>query len=305
MKTFLLKKLMQIIPVLFIISFIVFLLVYVAGDPVLLMLPDDATPEDIEALRSALGLDKPFITQYCIYLTNMLKGDFGRSFRYNQPALPIVLERLPASLQLTFSAIIFSIVVSIPLGIWSATKQNTFLDVFISGISVLGRAMPHFWVGIMLVLILSVNFKILPVSGRGTAAHLILPTFTLGISVASELTRLVRSNMLEILQQDYIRTAKSKGLSDFIIIFKHAFKNALIPVVTFISIQIPMIIGGALITETVFSWPGLGQLIVQAVYGRDMAIIQACVFVIAILAIAISLVTDFIYSMIDKRIQYS
>ena len=162
MKTFLLKKLMQIIPVLFIISFIVFLLVYVAGDPVLLMLPDDATPEDIEALRSALGLDKPFITQYCIYLTNMLKGDFGRSFRYNQPALPIVLERLPASLQLTFSAIIFSIVVSIPLGIWSATKQNTFLDVFISGISVLGRAMPHFWVGIMLVLIYQSILKYYP-----------------------------------------------------------------------------------------------------------------------------------------------
>lgn len=276
-----------------------------AGDPVALMLPEDASEADREALREALGLNKPFLVQFVTFLGNLITGNFGTSFRYNQEALPLVLERLPATFELATASMIVAIIIAIPLGVYSARKRNGFVDIFITGGSVLGKAMPNFWLGIMLILLLAVNYQVFPVSGRGTIAHLILPAITLGTGIAAEMTRLIRSSMLEILNQDYIRTAKSKGVSDSKVVFVHAFRNSLIPVVTIMGLQISSLVSGALITETVFSWPGLGLLLVQAVNGRDMAIVQAAVFVIAVLVIVINLLTDLIYRLLDPRINYS
>lgn len=299
------QRLLQIIPVLLIITFVVFTLVYVAGDPVSLMLPEDASPADREALREALGLNEPFLHQYIQFVTDIARGNFGTSFRYNQEALPLVLERLPATFELAIASMVVATIISIPLGIYSARKRNSFTDIFITGSSVLGKAMPNFWLGIMLILFLAVNYTIFPVSGRGTLMHLVLPAITLGTGIAAEMTRLIRSSMLDILGEDYIRTATSKGLSEGKVIFKHAFRNSLISVVTIIGLQVTHLVSGALITETVFSWPGLGQLLIQAVNGRDMAVVQAAVFVIAILVILINLLTDLTYRLLDPRIKYS
>lgn len=305
LKSYIVKSLLQIIPVLLLVSLIVFILVRVTGDPVALMLPETATAEDRAVLTQALGLDQPLYKQYITFLGSALQGDFGTSFRYGESALPLVLERLPASFELAVAAMIFAIVMAIPLGILSAVKRNTFTDLLISGISVIGKAMPNFWMGIMLILLFSVMLGALPVSGRGGIEHLLLPAFTLGIGIGAQMTRLVRSSMLEILNQDYILTAKSKGLRPFIIIMKHAFRNGLIPVVTIVGLQFTSLIGGTLITETVFAWPGLGQLLVTAVNTHDMAIVQASVFVIALIVIIGNLLTDISYRLLDPRIRYS
>ncbi|MCD8509936.1 MAG: ABC transporter permease [Bacillus sp. (in: Bacteria)] len=304
MGKYLVRRLLQIIPTLIIIAFIVFVLVYIAGDPVALMLPDDATVAEIDQLRSALGLDEPFYVQFGTYVSNLLQGDFGTSFRYNQAALPIVLERLPATLQLAFASMVVATLIAIPLGIWSALRRNSFIDLFITGGAVLGKAMPNFWLGIMLILLLAVNYQLFPVSGRGSIAHLVLPAITLGTGVAAEMTRLVRSSMLEILQQDYIRTATSKGLKESSIVYLHAFRNSLVPVITITFLQVSTLVSGALITEVVFAWPGLGQLLIQAVHGRDMAIVQAAVFVIAFMVISINLAADILYRFLDPRIKF-
>lgn len=305
MVKFLLRRILEIIPVLLIISFIVFTLVFVAGNPVALMLPEDASTEDIVALEVALGLDQPFVIQYGKYMLNLVQGDFGQSFKYNTDALPLVLERLPATLELGVAALLLAIIIAIPLGIWSATKKNTSIDLFATGGAVLGKAMPNFWLGIMLILLFSVTLGWLPVSGRGTLAHLVLPAITLGTGIAAEMTRLIRSSMVETLSQDYVRTAKSKGIRNFFVVYKHAFRNSLIPVITITALQTSTLVGGTLITETVFSWPGLGQLLIQAVNTRDMAIVQASVFVIAILVILSNLIADILYRVLDPRIKYN
>ncbi|MEG0385516.1 MAG: ABC transporter permease [Solibacillus sp.] len=304
MLKFIAKKLLEIIPVLIIISFIVFTLVFVAGDPVALMLPEDASQEDINNLREALGLNDPFIVQYGNYMLGVLQGDFGDSFRYNTAALPLVLERLPATLELAAASMVIAILIAIPFGIWSATKRNSVIDLFVTGTSVVAKAMPNFWLGIMLILIFSVTLGMFPVSGYGTWQHLILPAITLGTGIGAEMTRLVRSSMVDILNQDYVRTAKSKGINRFFVVYKHAFRNSLIPVITITALQVSTLVGGALITETVFSWPGLGQLLIQAVNTRDMAIVQASVFVIAILVIIMNLIADMLYRVLDPRIKY-
>lgn len=305
MNNYFVRRILQIIPVLFIISFIVFTLVFVAGDPVSLMLPDDAPPEAREELMETMGLNEPFIVQYITYVGNMLQGDFGDSYRFNQPALDIVLDRLPATMELAIFAIVIATIVAIPLGIWSATKQNTSLDLIATGAAVVGKAMPNFWLGIMLILLFSVTLGMFPVSGRGTAMHVILPAITLATGIAAEMTRLIRSSMLDSLSQDYVRTARSKGLRDRIVVYKHAFRNSLIPVVTITFLQTSTLVGGTLITETVFAWPGLGQLLIQAVNTRDMAIVQASVFIIAILVIVMNLIADILYRFLDPRIKYN
>lgn len=305
MKKYILKRLLEIIPVLFIITFVVFVLVYHAGDPVAMMLPEDASQEERENLREALGLNDPFPVQYANFLKDVVTGNFGTSTRYNTDALPLVLERLPATFELAGVAMVIAIAISIPFGIWSANKRNGFIDLFITGGSVLGKAMPNFWLGIMLILLLAVTIPIFPVSGRDSFMNIILPAITLGTSVAAEMTRLVRSSMLDTLGQDYIRTAMSKGASTKKVVFYHAFRNTLIPVITITSLQFSILVSGAIITESVFQWPGLGMLLVQAVNARDMAVIQAAVFIIAILVIVVNLITDLIYVIVDPRIKYS
>lgn len=298
------QNLLKTIPVLFLITLIVFLLVRVTGDPVSLMLPETATEEERESLREALGFNEPLPVQYFTYLGDLVRGDFGDSFRYNTDAMALVLERLPATFELAFASMIVAILISVPLGILSAVKRNSFLDLFITGSAVIGKAMPSFWLGIMLILFLSVNVQLFPVSGRDGVQHLILPAITLGTGIAAEMTRLIRSSMLEILGQDFIRTARSKGLKEGIVVNQHAFRNALIPVVTIMALQTSSLIGGALITETVFAWPGLGQLLVQAVNLRDMAVVQAATFLIALFVIMSNLIADLMYRMLDPRIKY-
>ena len=298
------QSLLKTIPVLLLITLIVFLLVRVTGDPVSLMLPETATEQERESLREAMGFNEPLAIQYFTYLSDLVRGDFGDSFRYNTDALTLVLDRLPATFELAIASMIIAVIISVPLGILSAVKRNSFFDLFITGGAVLGKAMPNFWLGIMLILLLSVTFQVFPVSGRGGLGHLVLPAITLGTGIAAEMTRLIRSSMLEILGQDFIRTARSKGLGEAIIVNKHAFRNALIPVVTIMALQTSTLVGGTLITETVFAWPGLGQLLVQSVNIRDMAVVQAATFIIAIFVILSNLIADLIYRFLDPRIKY-
>lgn len=304
MKHYAIRRLIQMIPVLFIIISIVFILMYISGDPIVLMLPEDATQEDRDALRIALNLDEPFYVQFGTYLWNVLHGDFGNSFRYNQAALPLVLERLPATAQLAAASMIIAIVMAVPLGIWSATRKNSVIELIVTTGTVLGKAMPNFWVGIMLVLLFAVNLQWFPVSGSGSLAHLVLPAITLGTSIAAYIARLTRSSMLESLNQDYVRTAKSKGLKHLIVIYKHALRNALIPVVTIIMLQTGGLVGGALVTESIFAWPGLGQLLVQSINARDMSVVQAAICVIAVMVIVMNLITDIVVGWLDPRIKY-
>jgi peptide/nickel transport system permease protein len=292
------------VPVLVIITIMVFLFVNASGDPTSMLLPPNATLEDRDAMREALGLNKPLYVQYGIFITNAVRGDFGRSLRYRTPALVIVKEKIPASVELAAASLLLSITVGITMGALSAIAKDTPFDLLANGFSALGRAMPNFWLGIMLILLFGVTWRILPVSGRGSWRHLILPCIALSIQNASRIIPLVRSNMLEIMHQDYIRTARSKGIRNSTVIFKHAFKNALVPVVTVTALQIPTLIGGSLVTETVFAWPGLGQLIIQSVNGHDMSVVQACVIIIALITMSANLVADMVYCLIDPRIHY-
>jgi peptide/nickel transport system permease protein len=299
------KSLLQIIPVLLIVSVIVFVLVHLSGSPVDLMLPEEATEEDRQALSAALGLDKPVYVQYGIFLKNAARGDFGRSYRYNnEPALGLVLERVPASMRLAFAAIAVTIVFGIPLGVISALNRNRPIDLLIRGVSVFGKTVPNFWLGIMMIIIFSVTLRLLPVSGSGTWKHLVMPAFALGLAFMTQVTSLVRANMLDTLGQDYIRTARSKGLSETSVIFKHALKNSMLPVITVLTMDFARLLGGSMIVETIFAWPGMGQFIMKAVTTKDMAVVQAGVMVIAVVMVLSNLLADFLYSVFDPRIKY-
>ena len=304
MLRYFLKRVGQMIPVLLIITLIVFLLVNVAGDPTANLLPLDASDEDREVLREAMGLNRPLVVQYVDYLGDMLTGDFGTSYRYNMPAFDLALQRIPASVKLAGVALAFALILAIPLGIFSAQFANSPFDIAVSGISVLGRAMPNFWVGIMLILVFAVKLGWFPVSGNTPASAIVLPALTLAIQSASQIVPLIRSNMLSIMNEDYIRTARSKGLRESVIVCTHAFKNALVPVVTIVALELPGLIGGALITETVFAWPGLGQFLIQAINNKDMSVVQVCIFLIAVITLAANLIADLVYCLIDPRIRY-
>ena len=289
---------------LLILTFIIFCLVYVAGDPVALMLPPEAGEEAKAALREALGLNKPFLEQFFIYLGNLLRGNFGVSYQYNQDALSLVLERMPYSLQLASVSLLASVVIGIVLGIAAAQFRNTPFDLLVNGFAALGQAMPGFWVAIMLILVFAVNLHVLPVSGADSWKSLVLPAATLTLLTSAKIIPLIRSNMIEVMQQDYIRTARSKGLSRGKVIFKHAFKNTLVPVITIIAMQLPTLIGGALITETIFAWPGLGMLIYRGVANLDMTVVQAGVMAVAVITILANLISDVAYCLIDPTIKY-
>lgn len=299
----LLRALAQAIPVLYIVSLIVFILVYLTGDPSALLVPEDATDEERLAYVAAWGLDQPWYVQYLVYMRNILSGDFGVSYRYGSAALPIVLERVPATLLLTAGGMAVALAIAVPSGIYAALRHNTAPDFLVSGVAVLGKSMPNFWVGIMLILVFGVWLRVLPVSGSGSLAHLVLPALTLGTGFAADMTKLIRSSMLEVLNRDYVRTALAKGIPDHVVVLRHAFRNALIPALTMTSLHTIALLGGALVTETVFSWPGLGQLIVNAIYTKDMAVIQIAVFVITLLTLAINFATDLLYRVIDPRIR--
>jgi peptide/nickel transport system permease protein len=306
MTAYVLRRLLQMIPVIFGITLIVFVLVRVSGDPVVLLLPEEATREQITQLREALGLDRSLPEQYLIYMRDLIRGDFGTSLRYsNQAALPIVLERLPATLQLTLAALLVAVVVSFPAGIIAATNRNRWPDAGATGFAVLGEAMPNFWLGIMLILVFGVQLGWLPVSGRGGIESLVLPAVTLGTALAALLTRLMRSSLLEVLNQDYVRTATAKGLRRRMVLIKHAVRNAMLAYVTVLGLQVASLMAGAVVTEQVFAWPGIGLLAIQAINSRDMAIIQAVVVVAALIVMVANLLVDVLYALIDPRITYA
>ena len=303
--SFILRRLLLLVPVLFGITLMIFLLVQVSGDPVSMLVTEDMTPADVEALRQRLGLDAPYHVQYANYILRLLQGDFGYSLRYsNQPVLPIVAERLPATLQLTAAAIFVSIAISFPAGVLAAYYRKSAIDHLASGMAVLGQAMPNFWLGIMLILVFSVQLELLPVSGRGSVWHLVLPAISLGTALAAVLTRLLRANLVEALSEDYVRTAHAKGLNTWSVVVKHAVRNSSLAYLTVLGLQVSSLMAGAVVTEQVFAWPGIGLLAIQAIHSRDMAVIQAIVLVATVIVLVVNLIVDLSYSWADPRIRY-
>jgi ABC-type dipeptide/oligopeptide/nickel transport system permease component len=303
MKGYLARRLFQSALVLFGISFVVFFILHLTGDPALVLLPPDATAEDVRQFRDAMGFNDPFFVQYARFLRGALHGDFGQSVRHGEPAFGLVVERLPATFKLSGAALLIALCLAIPAGIVSAVRRNTLLDYVSTVVALLGQSMPTFWLGIMLILVFSVQFHLLPSSGYGTLQHLVLPAVTLGLFTTARITRLTRSGMLEVLNQDYIRTARAKGVGDRPVVWKHALKNAAIPVVTIVGIELGTLLGGSVITETIFAWPGVGRLSVQAIYNRDYPVVQAAVFLLATTFVVVNLVVDLLYAYLDPRIR--
>ncbi len=304
MGQYILKRLWHTVFVLMGISMIAFFFIHLSGDPVMLMLPGDASMQEIEELREQLGFNDPLVKQYLRFITNALRGDFGDSLYYHVPAMSLILERLPASLELAVVAMAFALLVAIPLGVISAVRRGTFIDMGAMLTALFGLSMPHFWLGIMLVLLFSVKLGWLPTSGRGGFEHLIMPSIALGLSLLALFARLTRSVMLEVLGQDYIRTARAKGLKEHWVVGKHAIKNALIPLVTVAGMQFGFLIGGTVIIETVFAWPGVGRLVVQAIFNRDYPLVQATVLVLAVIFVLVNLLVDLLYVYLDPQISY-
>ena len=303
MKTYLLRRLAQSLIVLLGISVVVFVILHLTGDPTLLLLPPDASAEEIAKFRRAMGFDDPLYLQYWRFLRGALRGDFGNSLRHDEPALALVWQRMPATLELTAVALGVALVLAIPAGIVSAVFRNTALDYVSTVLALVGQAMPTFWLGIMLILVFSVGLHLLPSSGRGGAANLVLPAVTLGLFTTARIMRLTRSGMLEVLGQDYVRTARAKGVGERRVVWKHALKNAGIPIVTIVGLELGTLLGGAVITETIFAWPGVGRLSVQAIYNRDYPLVQASVFVLASIFVLVNLVVDVLYTYLDPRIR--
>jgi len=277
----------------------------VPGDPANAFLGVDATQEEVEQLRERLGLDRSILEQYVIFLRQAAGGDLGRSTYFGQPALEMVIERLPATIRLAAAALALALVSALVLGVTAALRVNSALDQLISVVTVMGQSLPDFWIGLMLILIFSGILRLLPTFGSDKLQHLILPAVTLALPLMGATTRLVRSGMLEILGQDYIRTARAKGLKPSIVVRRHALKNMLIPVVTVFGLRLGYLLGGSVIVETVFSWPGVGNTIIFAISSRDYAVVQAATLVVAISFVAINLVIDLLYIFLDPRIRFA
>jgi ABC-type dipeptide/oligopeptide/nickel transport system permease component len=304
MLQYLFKRLWHTVYVIIGISVISFFFIHLSGDPVMLMLPADASHQEIEDLRQQLGFNDPIYVQYLRFAWQALRGEFGQSLYYKIPAMQLILERLPASLELAVAAMLIALVVAVPIGIISAVRRGSLLDMGSMFGALFGLSMPHFWLGIMLIMIFSVKLGWLPTSGRGTLAHLIMPSVALGLSLMAMFARLTRSVMLEVLSLDYIRTARSKGLKEWVVVSKHAFKNALIPLVTVAGMQFGFLLGGTVIIETVFAWPGVGRLVVQAIFNRDYPLVQAVVLVLAVIFVAVNFIVDMLYMYLDPQISY-
>ncbi len=303
MRIYLTRRLLQSLIVLLGVSFVVFAILFLTGDPALVLLPPESTVEDIQKFREAMGFNDPFIVQYGRFLAGALRGNFGQSIRHGEPAFHLVVERMPATFQLAGAALAVALALAIPAGIISAVRRNSVLDYVSTVVALLGQSMPTFWLGIMLILVFSVQLNLLPSSGRGSFAHLVLPAITLGLFTTARITRLTRSGMLEVLNQDYIRTARAKGVGDPPVVWKHALKNAAIPIVTIVGIELGTLLGGSVITETIFAWPGVGRLSVQAIYNRDYPVVQAAVFLLATTFVLVNLFVDMVYTYLDPRIR--
>jgi ABC-type dipeptide/oligopeptide/nickel transport system permease component len=327
------RRILGAIPVLLGISFLVFMLMHIApGDPVSLLLGDDATPADVEQLRRELGLDKPLLVQYWDFLSRAVRGDFGRSLKFNEPVMKLVFERLPATIELAFISLIVAIIIAVPLGVYSAIKHNSLFDHAGMSVALIGVSLPNFWLGIMLIYFLGGQLNLLPVAGRieygidvkpithlylidslitgnftafwSALQHLLMPAFTLGTSLAAIVTRISRSSVLEVMRQDFITTARAKGLSEKAVIWRHILRNAMITIVTILGLQLGALLNGSVITETVFSFPGIGELLIQSISARDYKLTQVLILFFAVIYFVVNLLTDFLYSWIDPRIKF-
>ncbi len=305
MTRYIIARLLQMLITLFIISLIVFFMVRLKGDPITVMVPPTFSEEQIEALRRAWGFDRPLLEQYFTFLRKALVGDFGNSVQFRTPAMELVVDRLKWTYLLAATSGLIGIVIALPLGIISALRRNSGVDLFSTWLATLGTAMPSFWLGLMFMLFFSVQLRILPAIGADEPRSLIMPAMTLGVGMAARLSRLTRSSMLEVLGQDYIRTALSKGLESRIVVVRHALRNALIPVVTAFGLQMGWLLGGAVVVESVFAWPGLGRLMIEAISIRDITVVQAGLFWFALTFMFINLCVDILYTIIDPRIRYS
>jgi len=302
MARYLLRSLVRMMVAIWGISVMAFVLTYVIGDPLTVLLPWDTPREAREEYRRQMGLDQPLLVQYLRFAGGAVRGDFGNSFYAKKPATSLVLERMPATLILTFSGLILALAISIPAGVISAYKRYTWIDNVVTILAIAGQAMPIFWFGLMLIILFAVNLRLLPASGYGTWQNLLLPAVCLSVFLAPITMRLMRSGMLDVLHADYVRTARSKGLAEATVLLRHAIRNALIPVVAVIGLQFGQLLGGAIVTETVFAWPGVASLVVNAIRNTDYPIVQAAVMLLAGLITVINLITDAIIYTLDPRI---
>jgi peptide/nickel transport system permease protein len=300
---FLGSRLVRALVALWLVSTVVFVVMRLSGDPVPLLLPPDAPRSEIFRVRAELGLDRPIPVQYAVFLANVLRGDFGRSIHFRESASRVVLDYLPATFQLGLVAFVLAVVVAVPIGVLSAVRRNSLLDHATMGVALVGQAAPTFFIGILLILVLSLKLGLLPTSGRGDWRNLVLPAVTLGAFAMASIARLTRSSVLEVLRADYIRTARAKGLAETLVVAKHTLKNAAIPIVTITGLQFGTLLGGAVVTETVFAWPGIGRLAIQSIYNRDYPVVQSAVFFSAATFIVINLLIDVLYGVLDPRLR--
>lgn len=305
MTRFLVRRLALTIPVLVGVATLVFSLIHlVPGDPVQALLGESAAPQDVAKMRARLGLDRPLYAQYVDFAGGVLHGDLGTSLRTNQPVSRVLLERMPATLELAFAAMLVSVLVAVPLGLIAAARAGTAIDHGATVLALLGMSMPTFWLGPLLALVFAVWLGWLPVSGRGTLAHLVLPAVTLGVPLAALLARMTRSSVADELRERYVTAARARGASTLRVLLAHAFRNSLIPLVTVMALQFGSVLTGAVITETIFAWPGIGRLLVQSIGARDYPAVQGCILLIAITYVATNLVADLLYGALDPRVRY-
>jgi ABC-type dipeptide/oligopeptide/nickel transport system permease component len=302
----LLQRFLLTLPALWLVLTLVFLMIHIVpGDPVEQMLGEGAAPGELQQLRHTLGLDQPLLRQYGHYLAQLAHGDLGQSFKFQAPVRQIIFERYPATLSLALLALIVCAAIAIPAGVLAAYRRGHAPDRAVGVFTLFGLAVPNFALGPVLILLFSIELGLLPVSGRGGPAYYILPAATLGAALAAILTRMVRGSMLEELSSDYVRTARAKGLSMRAVLFRHAFRNALIPIITILGLQFGTLLAGTIVTETIFSWPGIGRLTVQAISARDYPLLQGCILVIAVSYVLVNLLTDVLYAVIDPRVRLS
>ena len=330
--TKILRRIIGAVPVLLGISFLVFLLMHLApGDPVTLLLGDDATPADVARVRSEWGLDQPLLVQYWQFISRALVGDFGRSIKFGEPVIKLVFERLPATIELATTSLLVAILISIPIGVYSAMKRDTLIDHAGTGVALIGVSLPNFWLGIMLIYFLGGQWNLLPVAGRieygidikpitklylvdsvltgnlagfwSTIKHLLMPAITLGTALAAIVTRITRSSVLEVMRQEYVMTARAKGLSERVVIWRHILRNALITVITILGLQLGALLNGSVITETVFSYPGIGDLLIQSISVRDYRLTQVLILFFGAIYFIVNMLVDILYTLVDPRIK--
>jgi peptide/nickel transport system permease protein len=303
MRRYVLRQLVQLAVVIVGISILSFGILYVLGDPVLLLLPQNAGKEEYERYHRLLGLDQPLYVQYWKFASKAVQGDFGKSWYADTPAFRLVLERMPPTIYLTSAGLLMALLIALPLGILAALKRHSFVDNLCTMVAVAGQAMPIFWLGIMLIIIFAVRLKALPASGYGTWQHFLMPAFCLGAFLAPITMRLVRSGVVEVMNMEFIKTARAKGVGERMVVIKHAFRNACIPVITVLGLQFGQLLGGAIITETVFAWPGVATLTVESIRNQDFPVVQCAVVLLALLIVSINFVVDMIVALIDPRIR--